>query len=220
AAGSRGGALPHPRRQRAYGRVGAAEQRGRPARDGAPCAGGSVEASPAPARAHALSRARAGGARELLPWRREARVAGARPVIRLDVHPTPEGAAEAVARRVVATLAEARAAGAAAHVSLAGGTTPRRAYELLASMLPDAEAAHWWFGDERCVPPDDPDSNYRLVAESLLGPAGVPARLVHRMRGEDPPRLAATAYARELREVVPRGPAGLPVLDLALLGLG
>ncbi len=141
-------------------------------------------------------------------------------MIRLDVHPTPEGAAEAVARRVVATLAEARAAGAAAHVSLAGGTTPRRAYELLASMLPDAEAAHWWFGDERCVPPDDPDSNYRLVAESLLGPAGVPVRLVHRMRGEDPPRLAAAAYARELREVVPRGPAGLPVLDLALLGLG
>ena len=141
-------------------------------------------------------------------------------MIRLEVHRSPEAASQAVAARVAATLAAAGGARAAAHVALAGGTTPRRAYELLASLLPHTETTHWWFGDERCVPPDDPESNYRLARESLLAPAGIPAARVHRIRGEDPPGLAAAAYERELRALVPAGADGTPTLDLALLGLG
>jgi len=107
-----------------------------------------------------------------------------------------------------------------AHVSLAGGNTPRRAYELLGPLLADPAAVDWWFGDERCVPADDPDSNFRLVSESLLLSAAIPTDRVHRIAGELPPQAGADAYAAELRRGVPAGAADLPVLDVAFLGLG
>jgi 6-phosphogluconolactonase len=124
--------------------------------------------------------------------------------MRISVLDTPGQAAERAAALVVRALA------AGGHLSLAGGGTPRRAYELLAvGGEVEWAAVDLWFGDERCVPPDDPGSNYRMVAESLL-PAAAAAR-VHRIRGEDDPDAAAAAYAAEI--------AGVR-LDLALLGLG
>ena len=141
-------------------------------------------------------------------------------MIQLDAHLTAEAAAEAAARRVAEAIEQAQSVRGVAHVSLAGGNTPRRAYELLGPMLRDATHVDWWFGDERCVPADDPDSNYRLVAESLLAAAPIPRERVHRVRGEDAPRVAAAAYADALARTVPAGEAGVPVLDVALLGLG
>jgi 6-phosphogluconolactonase len=141
-------------------------------------------------------------------------------MIRLSVHATPEDAARETAERVAAAVAVAERERAAAHVSLAGGNTPRRAYELLGSLLGEPEGVDWWFGDERCVPPDDPESNFRLVRESLLAAAPIPAGRVHRIHGEESPELAARAYEEELRRVVPADTAGIPVLDVALLGLG
>jgi 6-phosphogluconolactonase len=141
-------------------------------------------------------------------------------MIQLSVHPDPEAAAMAAADRIAAGVAEAQSARGAAHVSLAGGTTPRRAYELLPARLVDPAHVDWWFGDERCVPPDDPESNYRLVAESLLAGAAIPPARVHRVHGEDPPLVAASAYAEELALDVPAGEDGVPVLDVAVLGLG
>jgi 6-phosphogluconolactonase len=138
----------------------------------------------------------------------------------LTVLPGPEDAARAVAEEVRDALAAAIAARGAAHLSLAGGHTPRRAYALLGPMLRDLGEVHLWFGDERCVPPDDPESNYRLVAETLLPEAGVPDERVHRIVGERTPAEAAAAYADELRRLVPPGPDGVPALDVALLGLG
>jgi 6-phosphogluconolactonase len=73
------------------------------------------------------------------------------------------------------------------------------------------------WGDERCVPPDDPASNFRMVREALLDHVAIPAGQIHRMRGEDDPRTAAAAYERELRALFP---AGSPRFDLVLLGLG
>jgi 6-phosphogluconolactonase len=140
-------------------------------------------------------------------------------VIRLSVHHDPEATAEAAADLIADRIAAAQSARGVAHVSLAGGTTPRRAYELLAVRLADRERVEWWFGDERCVPPDDPESNYRLVSESLIA-RGIPPECVHRVHGEDPPDLAAAAYARELARELPLDAAGVPVLDVALLGLG
>ncbi len=96
-------------------------------------------------------------------------------------------------------------------MALAGGSTPRRFYEKLAgSEFPWSES-DVFFGDERCVPPDHPASNYRMASEALL--SKVPAR-VHRIQGET---CAAAAYESELSQVF--GP-GLPDFDLALLGLG
>jgi 6-phosphogluconolactonase len=136
-------------------------------------------------------------------------------MIRLAVHPSAEEAAAATAGRIATAVT-----GGGANVSLAGGNTPRRAYELLAPQLADPDGVDWWFGDERCVPPDDPESNFRMVRESLLAAASIPAERVHRIHGEEPPELAARAYEEELRRIVPAGEAGVPVLDVALLGLG
>jgi 6-phosphogluconolactonase len=104
-------------------------------------------------------------------------------------------------------------------VALAGGSTPKMAYEILAREYGGPEDLDWgvvhaFFGDERTVPPDHEDSNYRMAQEALL--SRVPVGSVHRMRGEMEPREAAALYGKELEEFV----GGTPVLDLVLLGIG
>jgi 6-phosphogluconolactonase len=141
-------------------------------------------------------------------------------VIRLSVQPDPDAAARVAADRVAAAVGSALSERGSAHVALAGGTTPRHTYELLARGLERARDADWWFGDERCVPPDDPESNYRLAADRLFQPAGIPAARIHRVRGEDAPEAAAAGYEAELRRLLPAPAEGVPALDLALLGLG
>ena len=119
---------------------------------------------------------------------------------------TPEDVAHAGADQVAAALE-----GGARTLVLAGGSTPERCYELLA-----ARADVRWgrvtvlFGDERCVPPDDPESNYRMAREKLLDQ--VSPATVHRIAGELGPDEAAAAYG----EIV----GGLAPLDVVLLGLG
>jgi 6-phosphogluconolactonase len=126
-------------------------------------------------------------------------------------------AAEAAADRLTAAIEAARQARGAAHVALAGGTTPRRTYELLATRISDWTGVEVWFGDERAVGPDDPESNYRMASETLLAGGGGPE--VHRIEGERGPEEAAAAYAALLEERLP-SEGGVPVLDLALQGLG
>jgi 6-phosphogluconolactonase len=140
--------------------------------------------------------------------------------VALSVHQDAESAAQAAASLLAERIAIAQSERGVAHVSLAGGNTPRRAYELLGPLLGNPAAVEWWFGDERCVPADDPDSNFRLVSESLLRSAAIPAERVHRLRGELAPQDAADAYAAELRQGVPAGANGIPALDVAFLGLG
>jgi 6-phosphogluconolactonase len=107
-------------------------------------------------------------------------------------------------------------------VAVAGGNTPKRVYELLASERyrgrTQWSSVHIFFGDERCVPPDHPDSNYRMVQESLLSHVPIPTVNVHRMRGEDDPPLSARLYEEELRAFFKAAP--WPRFDLVLLGMG
>jgi 6-phosphogluconolactonase len=105
-------------------------------------------------------------------------------------------------------VAVARAGGA---VALAGGSTPRKAYELAAAAEPDWGHAEIWLGDERCVPPTDERSNARLAREALLDRLASRPRAVHTVRTELTPEAAAAAYDEELRGAR---------LDLCLLGLG
>jgi 6-phosphogluconolactonase len=126
-------------------------------------------------------------------------------------------AAEAAANRLRSAIEDARRARGGAHLALAGGTTPRRTYELLAAEIDDWTGVEVWFGDERAVGPDDPESNYRMVSETLLAGGGGPN--VHRIEGERGAEEAAAAYAAELEERLPIED-GVPVLDLALEGLG
>ena len=97
-------------------------------------------------------------------------------------------------------------------MALTGGSTPRAAYERVATMRPGWSGVDVWFTDERCVPPTHEHSNFRMANEALL--AKVEGATVHRMRGELGPEGGATAYENELGEFGP------DTLDLILLGLG
>ena len=118
---------------------------------------------------------------------------------------TPEDVAAAAA----AEIAEAIRGGARTLV-LAGGTTPRRCYELLAGLEVEWGRVTILFGDERCVPASHADSNYRMAREALLDQ--VAPATVHRIPGELGPDEAAAAYARVV--------AGLAPLDVVVLGVG
>jgi 6-phosphogluconolactonase len=143
-------------------------------------------------------------------------------VTRLTACPDAEAVAVRAAAQVRRELERARADRGEAHLALSGGGTPARTYELLAADGGDWGDVHIWFADERCVPPDDEQSNYRLAAETLLGPAAIPDAQQHRMRGELGPDEGASAYATELagRLGADAGPDGVPVLDLVVLGIG
>jgi 6-phosphogluconolactonase len=139
-------------------------------------------------------------------------------MIQLTVAGDADAAARTTAERVVAAIAEARSERGVAHISIAGGRTPAATYRLLAQMVEDWSGVHCWFGDERCVPLDDPDSNYKLVVDNLLHAAVQPPPTIHPVTGADvDPAGAAAAYAQELRDELG---GEMPRLDLALLGLG
>ena len=110
------------------------------------------------------------------------------------------------------------AADAGGHIALTGGSTPGAAYRAAAEMGADWSGATLWWGDERCVPPNDELSNYRLAREALidrLPESGRPD--VHRMPGERGPHGGAEDYERDLRDTLGEQ---MPRLDLVLLGLG
>ncbi len=126
--------------------------------------------------------------------------------------------------RLLRQVATARAAGRGVTVALSGGRVAGRFLAGLAAVARENPGAldpvEFFWGDERCVPPDSPDSNYRLAADHLLVPAGIPAERVHRIRGELPPEEAAREADEVLRRVAAREESGMPVLDVVLLGMG
>lgn len=140
----------------------------------------------------------------------------------LTIYPDPDafvhGAAELVAGLAQAAIAETGRF----TIALAGGGTPRPIYALLAT--PEFAGRIDWakvqvfFGDERCVPPEDERSNFRMAREALLDHVPLPPANVHRIRGEDDPARAALAYEQGMRAFFrTQGP---PALDLICLGLG
>ncbi len=110
-------------------------------------------------------------------------------------------------------------------VALAGGSTPKGMYALLASDTYrdriDWQKVHVFFGDERCVPPEDEFSNYRMANASLLTNVPIPKRQIYRIRGEAPPNIAAGEYEGTLLRIFGQSDAApLPRFDLILLGMG
>jgi 6-phosphogluconolactonase len=113
---------------------------------------------------------------------------------------------------------DATAARGVCHVALSGGSTPKRLFDVLAAAGPDAmwDSIHLWWGDERCVPPDHADSNFRLARQTLIDPLHLAAERVHRIEAERDPDEAAADYERAL--VASLGAP--PTFDLVFLGMG
>lgn len=146
----------------------------------------------------------------------------------LTVLPDPTAVAEAAAEQVTRVTRSAVARRGLVRVGLSGGSTPGALYRLL-TQAPWREAIPWdrlhvFWVDERCVPPDHPDSNYRLAHEQLLAHVPVPEAHLYRMPGELGPAAGAAAYRQTLAQAfnLPEAAAGatFPVFDLLLLGLG
>jgi len=107
--------------------------------------------------------------------------------------------------------------------ALSGGSTPASTYELLGTRFHysvDWKEVQFFWGDERCVPPDNPESNYGMANRTLLTKLGLRLEQVHRMRGELDPEEAALEYEAELRKSLSAGDGEVPSFDLIMLGLG
>lgn len=108
-------------------------------------------------------------------------------------------------------------------VALAGGRIARIFFTVTAQLPDSPELLHrmqFFWGDERCVPPSSPESNYRLAREHLLEPLGIPKEHIHRIQGELEPEPAAAQAQAELRRLARVNPEGTPVLQLVFLGMG
>jgi 6-phosphogluconolactonase len=132
------------------------------------------------------------------------------------VLPDPAALAREATDRVVALARSAIATGGRFTVALSGGSTPKALYEQLVSQPIAWKQVHIFWGDERCVPPDHPDSNYGMAQRALLSHIDIPAQNVHRLKGEIDPTQAAQQYETELRSVL----GAQPRFDLILLGMG
>ncbi len=141
------------------------------------------------------------------------------------IYPDTESLARAAAAHFVSLAGQAVASEGRFTVALSGGSTPRPTYAQLAtselSAQVDWPGVHVFWGDERCVPPDNPDSNYGMARKTLLDHVPIPVQNIHRIRGELEPEEAAAEYELTLREFfspAPENPAA--TFDLVLLGLG
>jgi 6-phosphogluconolactonase len=139
------------------------------------------------------------------------------------VFPNGEQLGHAAARAIVQIANERIAKSGRFTLALSGGSTPKKLYGLLAG-APYRDKIDWskteiFWADERCVPPDDPESNYYLALEGLIKPLGIPESQVHRAPAEETDReAAAEKYEQELRRVF--GTRGVPAFDLIQLGMG
>jgi 6-phosphogluconolactonase len=136
----------------------------------------------------------------------------------------PEVVAVAAADLFVSFAAEAVRERGSFGVALSGGSTPASLFRELRSpgrvAALDWSAVHLFWGDERCVPPDHPESNFGMAKRELLAHVPVPPDQVHRIRGEDEPWKAARAYEEDLRSFVGGRERGRGGLDLVFLGIG
>ncbi|HPR30620.1 MAG TPA: 6-phosphogluconolactonase [Prolixibacteraceae bacterium] len=108
------------------------------------------------------------------------------------------------------------------HIALSGGNTPQKIFRYFSDHLPGhipLHRIHFWWGDERCVPPDNDESNYKWAWELWLGKTHVPRVNIHRIRGENYPEGEAERYAEEITQYLKRD-NGLPRFDFIWLGLG
>jgi 6-phosphogluconolactonase len=138
----------------------------------------------------------------------------------LRVLPDLQALAGAARDEVAAAVRAAVAARGRCDLVLSGGGTPRLSYELLAQESLPWASVHLFFGDERCVPPDHQDSNWRMARKALVSRVAIPEANVHRVAGERDPEDAAARYQEEVQHHFDLRPGEMPCFDLVLLGMG
>lgn len=127
-----------------------------------------------------------------------------------------------VAKNFSRYLAIVLAAKKISHIALSGGSTPKIVFdELAANFQPDINwhGVHLYWGDERCVAPEDNDSNYKMTVEHLISKIDIPSKNIHRIKGENNPDYEAKRYSKVLAEQLP-AVEGIPQFDLVILGMG
>src|ERR1700690_41063 len=132
--------------------------------------------------------------------------------------------ARAVASAWLDEIEAANRAGKMHCVALSGGRLARKFFAAIAEQAKVRTVAfghvHFFWADERCVPPDDPESNFYLAKELLFGPLKIGDAQIHRIHGEVSPEAAAKSASTEISQIVPLNETGLPVLDIIFLGMG
>ncbi len=135
-------------------------------------------------------------------------------------YPDPRAAAAASAQHITAQLEQALATQEHATLAVSGGTTPKLLFQSMVASRFRWDRVHLFFVDERCVPPNDNESNYRLANENLIAPAHIPAAQVHRIHGEIRPETAAQQYAEDIRNFFGLEEGQQPHFDIVQCGLG
>jgi 6-phosphogluconolactonase len=129
-------------------------------------------------------------------------------------------AADACAQYMLALLGDAVRANGRAALAVSGGSSPKPMFARMAAAKFDWRGVHLFWADERCVPPTDDASNYKMVNEYLIQPAGIPEAQVHRILGEIAPSEAATRYAEDIRAFFGLTGSELPRFDAIHRGMG
>ncbi len=146
------------------------------------------------------------------------------PLWTLEEFPDEKHLARAVADAWVNLVHAANCAGMPHYVALSGGRTAKSLFTTVSQQAVARHIsfsnAHFFWADERSVPPDDAESNFRTAREFLFSPLNIPADHIHRIQGEKPPEVAATAAEAEIRRLAPHDSNGMPRLDLIFLGMG
>jgi 6-phosphogluconolactonase len=144
---------------------------------------------------------------------------------------TADELAQAVASAWLDEIETANRAGKRHCIALSGGRIARKLFEAVVEQAkarkigdggtPSLPAnVHFFWADERCVPPDDPESNFHLAKELMFRPLKIGNAQIHRIHGEDSPEAAAKAASTEISQIAPLNEASLPILDLIFLGMG
>lgn len=134
----------------------------------------------------------------------------------INVYPSKEQTAQKMAQYI---LSEINTIQKPAYIALSGGKTPEVLFDYLTREQADWNDIHFYWADERCVPIDHNESNYKSAQEHLFNPIGVLPHQIHRIKGENDPSYERWRYENEIQETVPSS-GNLPAFDMILLGMG
>jgi 6-phosphogluconolactonase len=140
----------------------------------------------------------------------------------VNIYGSGEDLAASLADEIVRRIRAASTNETPYSVALSGGSGPVLLYSLLGDEYINSmpwDFVHFFWGDERCVPPDDPESNYGMAMKHMIGKIGMPLSNIHRIKGEEDPEKEARRYSDEIYRLL-RNRDGMPVFDLQIMGMG